>query len=189
MVICLQRGADLHVAQLMPLPLTISCFSKIQIGFTFLVPAHPGSHGKRAVKRVCVCVLFKRKPFQTNAVIFLVHYSQYLSNETSQAQSLRKFLRFLTRPFHEGRTPECEWVGRCRPLTYQWEYRRCQYHCPLWWWQLLPHPPRLSSLSEMSNRWKHKLRRYSLWNTTDEQLLRSVSGQMTCCKRYLQNSR
>jgi len=45
------------VAQLMPLPLTVSCFSKIQIGFTFLVSAHPGSPGKRAVKRVCVCVL------------------------------------------------------------------------------------------------------------------------------------
>jgi len=40
-VICLERGADLHTAQLMPLPLTVSCFSKIQIGFTFLVPAHP----------------------------------------------------------------------------------------------------------------------------------------------------
>ena len=55
MVICLERGADLHMAQLMPLPLTVSCFSKIQIGFTFLVPAHPGSRGKRAVKRACVC--------------------------------------------------------------------------------------------------------------------------------------
>jgi len=53
-VICLEQGADL--AQLMPLPLTVSCFSKIQIGFTFLVPAHPGSPGKRVVKRVCVCV-------------------------------------------------------------------------------------------------------------------------------------
>jgi len=39
--ICLERGADLHMAQLMPLPLTVSCFSKIQIGFTFLVPAYP----------------------------------------------------------------------------------------------------------------------------------------------------
>ena len=56
MVICLERGADMHMPQLMPLPLTVSCFSKIQIGFTFLVPAHPGSPGKRAVKRVCVCV-------------------------------------------------------------------------------------------------------------------------------------
>ena len=57
MVICLERGADLHMAQLMPQPLTVSCFSKIQIGFTFLVPAHLGSPGQRAVKRVCVCVL------------------------------------------------------------------------------------------------------------------------------------
>jgi len=56
MVVCLARGADLHTAQLMPLPLTVSCFSKIQIGFTFLVPAHPGSPGKMAIKRVCVCV-------------------------------------------------------------------------------------------------------------------------------------
>ena len=54
MVICLERGADLHMAQLMPLPLTVSCFSKIQIGFTFLVPAHLGSPRQRAVKRVCV---------------------------------------------------------------------------------------------------------------------------------------
>jgi len=46
------------IAQLMPLPLTVSCFSKIQIGFTFLVPAHPDSPGKMAVKRVCVCVCF-----------------------------------------------------------------------------------------------------------------------------------
>ena len=60
MVICLERGADLHTAQLMPLPLTVSYFSKIQIGFTFLVPAHPGSTGKRAVKRVCVCVCVVR---------------------------------------------------------------------------------------------------------------------------------
>jgi len=54
-VICLERGADLHIALLMPLPLTVSCFSKIQIGFTFLVPAHLGSPGKRAIKWVCVC--------------------------------------------------------------------------------------------------------------------------------------
>jgi len=54
MVICLERGADLYIAQLMPRPLAVSCFSKIQIGFTFLVPAHPGSPGKKAIKRVCV---------------------------------------------------------------------------------------------------------------------------------------
>jgi len=55
-VICLERGAHLHMAQLMPLPLIVSCFSKIPIGFTFLVQAHPGSPGQRAVKWVCVCV-------------------------------------------------------------------------------------------------------------------------------------
>jgi len=51
-VVCLE-----HIAhQLMPLPLTVSCFSKIQIGFTFLVPAHLGSLGQRAVKWVYTCV-------------------------------------------------------------------------------------------------------------------------------------
>ena len=55
MVICLEQGADVHMAQLILLPFTVSCFSKIQIGSTFLVLAHPGSPGKRAVKWVCVC--------------------------------------------------------------------------------------------------------------------------------------
>jgi len=50
MVICLDRGADLHMAQLMPLLLTVSCSSKIQISFTFLVPAYPACPGKEAVK-------------------------------------------------------------------------------------------------------------------------------------------
>ena len=57
----------------MPLPLTVSCFSKIQIGFNFLAPAHPGSPGKRAVKRVCVCMyvcvkLFARSNYGTHTV-------------------------------------------------------------------------------------------------------------------------
>ena len=54
---CPERGADLHMDQLMPLPLTISSFGKIQIGFTFLVPAHPGSPGQRplnACMRACL---------------------------------------------------------------------------------------------------------------------------------------
>jgi len=51
-VVCLERGADLHTAQLMPLPLTVSYFSKIQIVFTFLLPAHLGSPGQKAVKHV-----------------------------------------------------------------------------------------------------------------------------------------
>jgi len=56
MVICQERGADLRMAQLMPLPLTVSCFSKIQISFTFLVLAHCGCPVQRAIKWVCVCV-------------------------------------------------------------------------------------------------------------------------------------
>ena len=56
MVICLERGADLHMSQLMPLPRTVSCFSKIQIGFTFLVPTHPRSPRQRIVNRLCVCL-------------------------------------------------------------------------------------------------------------------------------------
>ena len=60
MVICLERGADLLMSQRITLPLAVSCFSKIQIGITFLVPAHLGSLGLRAVKRACVyvCVCF-----------------------------------------------------------------------------------------------------------------------------------
>jgi len=56
MVIRLERGADLHMAQQIPLPLTVSCFSIIQIAFTFLIPADLGSPGQRVVKRVCVSV-------------------------------------------------------------------------------------------------------------------------------------
>jgi len=50
MIVCLERDADLHMAQLMPLPFTVSCSSKIKICFTFLVPAYPDCPGKEAVK-------------------------------------------------------------------------------------------------------------------------------------------
>ena len=79
MVICLERGADLHMAQLMPLPVTVCCFSKIQIGFTFLVPAHPLSPGKRAVKQVCVCVR------AVSCVTGTVHCAATASSVTSSA--------------------------------------------------------------------------------------------------------
>jgi len=63
-VIYLEQGVDLHMAKLMSLPLSVSCFSKIQIGFTFLVPVHAGSPGQRAIQRAWVCVLVKQKPAQ-----------------------------------------------------------------------------------------------------------------------------
>jgi len=75
MVICLERGADLHMAQLMPLPLTVSCSSKIQTGFTFLAPAHPGSPGQGVVKRarararVCVPKHIRIKTFLITKIL------------------------------------------------------------------------------------------------------------------------
>ena len=96
MVICLERDADLHMAQLMPLQLTVSCFSKIQIGFTFLVPAYPGSPGKRAVKRVCVfcgalseaiqLLIHTTNPGQLNVSLFAI-WQQIITNERQKRQS------------------------------------------------------------------------------------------------------
>ena len=82
MVICLERDADLHMAQLMPLLLTVSCFSKIQIGFTFLVLAHLGSPGKRAVKRVCVCVCVK-----LSAIVLAITITLFLFCNTPQVHT------------------------------------------------------------------------------------------------------
>jgi len=84
-VICLEQGADLHMAQLMPLPLTVSCFSKIQIGFTFLVPAHPGSPGQRTVKRVCACVCVLLKSDGLNRWLHLVPDEAMTSQHAGEA--------------------------------------------------------------------------------------------------------
>ena len=78
MVICLEQDEDLHMAQLMPLSLTVSCFSKIQIGFTFLVSAHPGSPGQTVVKRVCVCVLLLLS--LSLSLLLLLFYYYYLTH-------------------------------------------------------------------------------------------------------------
>jgi len=69
MVICLELGAELHMAQLMPLPLTDSCFIKIQTGFTFLVPANPGSPGKGPLNGcVCACSIHVALPMPNLSV-------------------------------------------------------------------------------------------------------------------------
>ena len=83
MVIRLELVADLHMAQLMPLPLTVSRFSKIQIGFTFLVPAHLGSPGKGPLNGcVCVSVCFLAGMLYSiiyyPTVYFLLSFEQYL---------------------------------------------------------------------------------------------------------------
>ena len=94
MVICLERDADLYMAQLMPLPLTVSCFSKIRIGFTFLVPAHPGSPGKRAVK-CCVCVCELRGRLEIGDIILVL-----------QQNILQQYGRVL-------RKEDNDWMKKC----------------------------------------------------------------------------
>jgi len=71
-VVCLERGADLRTAQLMPLPLTVSCFSKIQIGFTFLVPAHLVVLEKGLLNG-CVCV-WGRDPYITFTIVIKIKH-------------------------------------------------------------------------------------------------------------------
>ena len=94
-VICLERGADLHIAHLIPLPLTVSCFSKIQIGFTFLVSAHPGSPRKRAVKRVCVCVCHSALLWTVN-LIFDLSVTQCIRHRNRQTDTQQYVLLHLT---------------------------------------------------------------------------------------------
>ena len=109
MVICLERDADLHMVQLMPLPLTVSCFSKTLIGFTFLAPAHPGSPGQRAVKRVCVCVCVlcsKLVQHQRHSALFVfLSRSHYFPAPAA-------FLSHITR------LPNCIVINTLRVLAY-----------------------------------------------------------------------
>ena len=96
----------------MPLPLTVSCFSKIQIGFTYLVPAHPGSPGKRAVKRVCVCIIFGTWCTPSFPVVLSVSGSNY-------SVSLFSLLRQPT-TWHCPHSP----VARCAAVSRR-RRRRC----------------------------------------------------------------
>ena len=101
-VVCLDRGADLLMAQLMPLPLTVTCFSKIQIGFTFLVPAHPGSPGQRAVKRVCVyvcvcvCVLSVEHNSVILVIILVIYYYLLIADLVSKKRYIISMSDVLT---------------------------------------------------------------------------------------------
>jgi len=66
---CLGWGADLHIVQHMPLPLTISCSSKSRLALTFLVLPFwylltrvvPDIFQKSSKTVVCVCVCVVRK--------------------------------------------------------------------------------------------------------------------------------
>jgi len=94
MIICLERGADLHMAQLMSLQLTVSCFSKIQTGFSFLVPAHPGSPGQRDIKWVLFCCKMHKKQQQT-----VFHKRQSSNFTVSVSLSSTKQIKLANSPF------------------------------------------------------------------------------------------
>ena len=109
MVICLERRADLHMSQLMPLPLADSCFSKIQIGFTFLVSAHLDSPGQSAVKRMCVCVCV---PIWRSPPSWIFKNSKFYRS-VSSSHSLHKLL-VLNFKFYKvlEQCSECDSVTR-----------------------------------------------------------------------------
>jgi len=125
MVICLERGADLHMAQLMPLPLTVSCFSKIQIGFIFLVPAHLGNPGKRAVKWVCVCVYGRHTyacPFSLFLIVGLVR-NRYTA-DVGYRYDNEHFARLLDKNRRDPITPAGSWDYKfLNPESRDWEKR------------------------------------------------------------------
>jgi len=79
----------------MLLPLTVSCFSKIQIGFTILVLAHPGSPGKRAVKRVSLLHTHTHVPVLCLSYTHTYWYSVGQSvNDVQQWRMLRASIVF-----------------------------------------------------------------------------------------------
>ena len=80
----------------MQLPLTVSCSSKIHIGFTFLVSAHPGSPGQRALKCVFVCSVFANDLYSSHVYVYvlIIVRSQIAENYTNK--SVSSFLRRLS---------------------------------------------------------------------------------------------
>jgi len=102
MVICLEQGADLHTAQLMQLPLTVTCFSEIQTGFTFLVPAHPGSHGQSKTLKhplngcLCVCYII-----DVNTTIINCMLTETVMTEGRQAALLSTLRGYYLKTKHQ----------------------------------------------------------------------------------------
>ena len=141
---CLERGADLHMAQLMTLPLTVSCSSKIQIGFTFLVPAHLGSPGHRAVKRMYVKRVYVA--LENYYGLILSKCRLQLKNKFTVSLIIifgtPSFRRCAGVQWHElswpaisGRRPSASWWkrGRARgPIRTASSCRRCGCGRPCW---------------------------------------------------------
>ena len=141
LVICLERGAGLHMAQLMPLPLTVSCFSKIQTGFTFLVPAHPDSRGKKPLNG-CVCVSSLWNVYHNTKACFFDPPCMWLTSCSVQALSESEILLVWTVLQVErvsclkwnccrlkGRTScdTCLVVGNLAHISTPWDRNRNQF--------------------------------------------------------------
>ena len=122
-VICLEWGADFHMAQLLPLPLTDTCFSKIQIGFTFLVPAHLGSPGKGPLNG-CVCVgvswlLRSESAFVVTAIPAAAVASQAVSDGRAQHRQFDLMRQQLRRTRAEMRRRDWQIAEQARKIADQ----------------------------------------------------------------------
>jgi len=107
MVICLELGANLNMVQAMPLPLAVSCFSKIQIGFTILVLAHLGSPRKRAVKQV-LFLLIMRGRLYNSSVNGSETWPVRKENEVTHQQAEIRMVRCMCRVNVKDRVPSKE---------------------------------------------------------------------------------
>jgi len=95
--ICLERGADLHMAQLMPLQLTISCFSKIQIGFTFWYRLTWVVPDKRPLTG-CVCVVCRFYARDSGLVKFKIHTGALVGRTVPPPANARRLVAFTFHP-------------------------------------------------------------------------------------------
>jgi len=98
-------------AQLMPLPLSVSCFSIIQIGFTFLVPAHSGSTGKKAVKRACVSTASVAARSTLRVLYAVLHARElYASLNVVVCVYVRLFVMNVGIAKRRNRSRRCPWT-------------------------------------------------------------------------------
>ena len=128
MVICLECDADLHMAQLMPLPLVVSCFSKIQIGLTFLVPAHPGSPGKRAIKWVCVCFQSSNE-IDDYRLVFIVSISLLCKILNTCQNEIHGIVTYTFLNLCEEFTSFCQVLKRCTKNWFLFSASQCTCKC------------------------------------------------------------
>ena len=131
-VICLELGADLHVAQLMPLPLTVSCFSKVQIGFTFPVPAHLGSPGQGPLNGSLSFSLCFRDECGT-----LVKSSSYLSCDDTCAHCQ---IVSLKQRWHNFRKKFFEQISHSRNCLYYPSPTKCDLFVSTRLWHSAVYP-------------------------------------------------